>query len=106
MLPSYVDYIFVHPRQKVRLRPKISPNFLSTLGPNPTRKTWPDLQLWESAKEATPLSQVTNNLTLKCKRLNVFWISPVSKRAAEEAGQFDSFTGFQILVIYSLLKSF
>ena len=46
MLPSYFDYIFVHLRQKVRLRPELSPKFLSTLGPNLTRKAQPDLQLW------------------------------------------------------------
>ena len=47
MLPSYFDHIFVHLRQKVRLRPKLSPKFLSTLGPNrnPTQKAGPDLQL-------------------------------------------------------------
>ena len=45
MLPSYFDYIFVYLRQKVRLRPKLSPKFLSTLGQNPTRKYRPDLQL-------------------------------------------------------------
>ena len=45
MLPSYFDYIFVHLSQKVRLRPELSPKFLSTLGPNPTRKARPDLQL-------------------------------------------------------------
>ena len=38
MLPSYFDVIFVHLTQKVRLRPELSPRFLSTLGPNPTRK--------------------------------------------------------------------
>ena len=40
MLPSYFDYIFVHLRQKVLLKPELSPKFLSTLGPNPnpTRK--------------------------------------------------------------------
>ena len=45
MLPGYFDCIFVHLRQKVRLRPVLSPKFLSTLGPNPTRKARPDLQL-------------------------------------------------------------
>ena len=39
MLPSYFDYIFVHLRQKVRLRPQLSPKFLSTLGPDPPRLT-------------------------------------------------------------------
>ena len=45
MLPSYFDYILVHLRQKVRLRPELNPNFLLTLGRNPTRKARPDLQL-------------------------------------------------------------
>ena len=56
MLPNYFGYIFMHRRQKVRLRPKISLKFFSTsgpnpartrsdLGPNPTRKAQPDLQL-------------------------------------------------------------
>ena len=45
-LPSYFDYIFVHLRQKVLLRPEIIHKFLSILGPNPTRKARPDLQLW------------------------------------------------------------
>ena len=46
MLLSYFGYIFVHLRQKVRFRSEFSPKFLSTLGPNPTRKARPDLQLW------------------------------------------------------------
>ena len=46
MLPSYFDYIFVHLRQQVRLRPELGSKFLSTSGPNPTRKAFPDLQLW------------------------------------------------------------
>ena len=37
MLSGYFNYIFVHLRQKPRLRSKISPKFLSTLGPNPAR---------------------------------------------------------------------
>ena len=37
MLPNYFDYAFVHLRQKVRLRPKLSLKFLSTLGPNPAQ---------------------------------------------------------------------
>ena len=40
MLPIYFNYIFVHLRQKARLRPKI----VTTL--NPSRKARPDLQLW------------------------------------------------------------
>ena len=44
MLPSYFDYIFVHLRQKARLRPELNPKFMSTLGPNPIRKARPDLQ--------------------------------------------------------------
>ena len=37
MSPSYLDYVFVHLRQKARLRPELSLKFLSTLGPNPAR---------------------------------------------------------------------
>ena len=37
MLPSYFDYIFVRLKQIVRLRPELSPKFLSTLGPTPAR---------------------------------------------------------------------
>ena len=44
-MPSYFDYIFVHLKQKVRLKPELSPKFWSTLVPNPTRKARPDLQL-------------------------------------------------------------
>ena len=46
MLRSYFDYVFVHLRQKLCLRPELSPKFLSTLGPNPTRKARSDVQLW------------------------------------------------------------
>ena len=45
MLQNYFDFIFVHLRRKVRLRPELRPTFLSTSGPNPTRKARPDLQL-------------------------------------------------------------
>ena len=58
MLPSYFDYIFVHLGQKVRLRPQLSSKFLSNLGPNPTYKTRPDLQLWST------LSKQKNNKPL------------------------------------------
>ena len=36
-LPTYFDYIFAHRRQKAQLKPKLSPKFLSTSGPNPAR---------------------------------------------------------------------
>ena len=45
ILPNYFGYIFVQLKQKARLRRELSPKFLSTLGPNPTRKARPDLQL-------------------------------------------------------------
>ena len=45
MLPSCFDYIFGYTRQKARFRPDLSPKFLLTLGPNPTRKARTDLQL-------------------------------------------------------------
>ena len=52
MLPSYFDYIFVHLRQKARLRPESSPKFLSTLGPKSlTGKARPDLQFCSSKLE-------------------------------------------------------
>ena len=35
------DCVFVHLRQKARLRPELSRKFLSTLGPNPTQKPVP-----------------------------------------------------------------
>ena len=44
MLLSCFEYIFVHSRQKARLRPELSLKFFSTLGP--TRKARPDLQFW------------------------------------------------------------
>ena len=50
MFSNYFDYIFVHLRQKVRLRPELSLKFLSTFGPNLTRKAWPDLRLWSILK--------------------------------------------------------
>ena len=37
MLPSYFDFIFVPLKQKARLRPDLSPKFLSTSGPNRAR---------------------------------------------------------------------
>ena len=51
MLPSYFDYIFVQLRQTVPLRPELSPKFLSTLGPNLTRKPRPDLQLSATSRQ-------------------------------------------------------
>ena len=40
MLPGYFDYILVHRKKKtVRLRPDLSPKFLSTLGPKPDAKS-------------------------------------------------------------------
>ena len=45
MLPSYFDYNFVHLRKKTRVRPELSPKFLSPLGSNPayTRPEKPGL---------------------------------------------------------------
>ena len=37
MRSSYFDYVFVHLKQKARLRPELSPKFLSTLSPSPAR---------------------------------------------------------------------
>ena len=49
ILPNYFHYTLVLLRQKARLRPELSPKFLPTLGPNPTWKARPDLQLWPKA---------------------------------------------------------
>ena len=48
MLPSYFDYtVFLYTQDKKHVSgPNLSPKFLSTLGPNLTRKARPDLQLW------------------------------------------------------------
>ena len=37
MLPSYLDHIYVHLKQKARLRAELSTKILSTLGSNPAR---------------------------------------------------------------------
>ena len=54
MLLSYFDYIFVHLRQKVRLRPKLSPKFLSTLG-----RTRPEKPCMTYNSELNALTKVT-----------------------------------------------
>ena len=45
MLSSYFDYIFVHLRQKARLRARIKPKIFVNFRPEPDPKTRPDLQL-------------------------------------------------------------
>ena len=37
ILSNYFDNVFVHLKQKARLRPDLSPKFSSTLGPKPAR---------------------------------------------------------------------
>ena len=37
MLSNYFDNVFVHLKQKARLRPDLSPKFSSTSGPKPAR---------------------------------------------------------------------
>ena len=64
MLQIYFDYIFVHLRQKVRLRPELGPKFLSTLGPNPAR-TRPDLQLC--------VAQIAYLFFLYCQKIYKVW---------------------------------
>ena len=41
MLPRYFDYFFVQLRQKARLRPELSPKFLSTLARTRPEKPGP-----------------------------------------------------------------
>ena len=57
MLASYFDYILLHLRQKVRLRPDLNPKFLSTLGPNPAR-TRPEPDPKSPARLTTLICQV------------------------------------------------
>ena len=62
MLPSYFDYIFVHLRQKARLRPKLSLKFLSTFSPNSARtRTRP------KKPDPTYNSELHDGIILKCR---------------------------------------
>ena len=76
MLPRYFDYIFVHLRQKAGLRPELSPKFLSTLGPNPTRKARSDLQIWHVLMKLQPDSGKTNIIRI---RYNLVYIKHSTK---------------------------
>ena len=58
MLPIYFDYIFVHLRQKVRFRPELSPQFVSTLGPNPARtRSERPCPTYNSVSRGTPIAE-------------------------------------------------
>ena len=76
MLPSYFDYIFVHLRQKARLRPKLSPKFLSTFGPNPARKAGP------TYNSAAPPESILLLITVVCDD---------AKKTEEKIGLFVTF---------------
>ena len=54
-------YIFVHLRQKARLRPELSPKFLPTLGPNPAR-TRPE----PDPKSPARLTTLVHLLQIQC----------------------------------------
>ena len=62
MLSIYFDYIFLHLRQKVRLRLESRSKFLSTFGPTPAR-TWPELGLKNPARRTTMSLIVHKNQT-------------------------------------------
>ena len=51
MLPSYFDYIFVHPIQKAHLRAELSPKFLSTQARTRPKKSGPT---YNSGMEGLP----------------------------------------------------
>ena len=55
VLPSYFDYIFVHLRQKARLRPELSPKFLPTLGPNLARTRYKKSGVTYNSAASRPL---------------------------------------------------
>ena len=61
MLTIHFDYIFVHLRQKARLKRELSPKFLSTLGPKPalTRPEKP--------------GSTYNSGTAKCPKKNTYF---------------------------------
>ena len=82
MLPSYFDYIFVHLKQQVRLRPEISTKVLSTLGPNPARtQTGPEKPGPTHNSELQfvrwPVSTGTCNFFFHAIKLNLFIILAV-----------------------------
>ena len=59
MLTSYFDYILVRLRQKVRLRPDLSPKFFSILGPNPARTRPENPGPTYNSESLKPLIQIT-----------------------------------------------
>ena len=73
MLPNYFDYIFVHLRQKARLRPELSPKFLSTLGSSPaqTRPGKPGPTKNSASIRASSLTQL--NMIRKRLILHIFY---------------------------------
>ena len=66
MLPNYFGYIFMHLRQKVRLRPKISPKLFSTSGPNPVRARC------ESKPDPKSPARLTNLLQFMSKAIFLY----------------------------------
>ena len=70
MLPSNFDHIFVHLRQKVRLRPEIFINFRPEPGPSLTENALLDLYLCISLPYMKCRKNKTLHQVLKCRRIS------------------------------------
>ena len=56
MLPSYFDYIFVHLRQKVRLRPELRLKFFVNFKPEPEPNPKSQAQLTTLIQQTTMIA--------------------------------------------------
>ena len=91
MLPSYFGYIFVHLRQKLRLRPEIFVNLKPEPGPNPTRKARPDLQL-RVAMSSVDFTTVSFPKSQAAVSTSMFSLSNLSNSSSESPAKILSTT--------------
>ena len=85
----------MHPRQKARLRPELSPNFLSTLGPNPAQ-TRPEPEHYPKSP-----ARLT---TLEGAKL--FQVKPLSEKknfCAKKSWTIESFIQIKFFIIVAVL---
>ena len=86
MSPSYFEYYFVHPKTKstsqAQIKLEIFVNFRPKPGPNSvrTRSEKPG----PTYNSALPVPNHLQNVTSKCKILNVFWTYIASKKRSEQ----------------------
>ena len=100
MLPSYFDDIFVHLRQKVRLRPELSPKFLSTLGPNAART--PLEKPGPTYNSTLPLQQHRKSYSLEVKDKKL----KAGNRAVQLSERRINVTDDQLITLYSIQSGF